>query len=221
MLLRLPGTLPSDKAVPGLASNLDVFATVLELLGLPPVPGVDSESLVPLIRGEPAGERAVLGRIVRTASITLEAPLDGRRVQVPGQLLTVEETFRRGALKLVRRRQWPEVQDPPPAVAAELARARDAHRARETLLWIDVERYPDEPEAAFSSDFSAEAPRAALRAFHDRYAELLRERSAARTATDAPAPGMAGLGYTESAGAAVASELFVLPPPGGELLQGK
>lgn len=220
LLLRLPGALPSGAAVPGVVSNHDVFGTVLDLLDLPAVPGVPSRSIVPLIRGEDAGERSVLARLVRTQPGALSAPRGDGRVDVTGQLVTVEETFRLGAIKVLRRREWPEAMSPPADVAEVLARARDEHRARETLLWIDVERYPDEPEAAFSSDFGAPAARAALQAFHDRYAELLRTRGAARVATDAsPQAGMAGLGYTESAAPAVAGDVFTLPPPGQELLR--
>jgi arylsulfatase A-like enzyme len=220
LLLRLPGVLPSGVAVGGLVSNHDVFGTVLELLGLPAVPGAPSRSMVPLIRGEDRGERSVFARLVRTAAGALSAPRGDGRVDLPGQLVTVEETFRLGALKVLRRRQWAEATSPPADVVADLAHARDEQRARETLLWIDVERYPDEPDAAFSADFGSPGPRAALQAFHDRYAELQRARGAARVAADAvPLAGMAGLGYTESAGPAVASDLFTLPPPGHELLR--
>jgi arylsulfatase A-like enzyme len=219
LLARLPGTLPAGARVSGLVGLDGVLGTVLELLGLPAVPGTSSPSFAGLLRGEPVVPRPLFGRVVRSVEITLATPIDGERLELPGQLMIVEESFRQGSLKILRRRQWPEALDPPPGALAALERARDEARAREELCWIDVERYPDEPEEAFSTDFSAAAPRAALKAFQERYAELARQRTAAQTVAEGPLPGMAGLGYTQSQAAPLASRLLLLPPPGRGLAE--
>jgi arylsulfatase A-like enzyme len=46
-----PG-LPAGRRVPALVQNVDIAPTVLDLLGLPAVPGMEGSSLAPLLRGE-------------------------------------------------------------------------------------------------------------------------------------------------------------------------
>jgi arylsulfatase A-like enzyme len=57
LVISLPFLLPQGIRVEATASNVDVWPTVLDLVGLPPLPGVDGISLVPAIlaagRGEP------------------------------------------------------------------------------------------------------------------------------------------------------------------------
>jgi arylsulfatase A-like enzyme len=50
LILAGPGV-PRERVIDGLASNVDTAPTVLELAGLPPLPGAEGQSLVPLIRG--------------------------------------------------------------------------------------------------------------------------------------------------------------------------
>ncbi len=57
LVLSLPFRLPQPVVVEPLVRNIDIWPTVLDLLGLPPLPGAEGRSLVPLIlaaaRGEP------------------------------------------------------------------------------------------------------------------------------------------------------------------------
>ena len=223
LLLRLPGVLPQGERIEGPVATNDVFGTVLELCGLPAVPGVPSRSLMPLIRGEePAGERGLFGRLVLgNRPIAIRTPVDGTPIELPGVLMEVTETYRRGRLKVTRERRWPETTGGVPAGArAEVARLKNEARGREVLRWIDVVAHPDEAPEDHSEDFSDPAARAVLREFHDRYLELLRERRSTETLTPAERQqaGMAALGYASSQ-QAFRGDLFVLPPPGQALLR--
>jgi arylsulfatase A-like enzyme len=46
-----PG-LPAGRRVPAIVQNVDIAPTALDLLGLPPAPGMEGSSLAPLLRGE-------------------------------------------------------------------------------------------------------------------------------------------------------------------------
>jgi arylsulfatase A-like enzyme/Flp pilus assembly protein TadD len=50
-MIRAPGLVPQGKRVSGPVSTADLTPTVLDLLGLPPLPGAQGESLVPRIEG--------------------------------------------------------------------------------------------------------------------------------------------------------------------------
>jgi arylsulfatase A-like enzyme len=52
LVLRAPGLVPPGLRVPVNVGLIDVLPTVLDLLGLPPAPGVQGRSLAPLLRGE-------------------------------------------------------------------------------------------------------------------------------------------------------------------------
>jgi arylsulfatase A-like enzyme/predicted Zn-dependent protease len=60
MIFRAPGLVPKGRRVPDLVELVDVAPTVLDLLGLPPLPGASGRSLAPLLRGEGVPE----GRVV-------------------------------------------------------------------------------------------------------------------------------------------------------------
>jgi len=81
LVLRLPGRLPAKRRIESRVRLLDVMPTILALLDVPAPPGVQGESLVPLIDGTPA-----------TADVAVS------EYSVPGhELLSV----RRGALSYV------------------------------------------------------------------------------------------------------------------------
>jgi arylsulfatase A-like enzyme len=52
LLVRAPGVLPAGKVVDTQVSQVDIFATVLDLAGVPAAKPTQSRSLVPLARGE-------------------------------------------------------------------------------------------------------------------------------------------------------------------------
>jgi arylsulfatase A-like enzyme len=198
MLLRLPGRLPAGKAVRGAVSVDDLVPTVLDVLGLPPADGLVSASFLPLVRGTnaPAASGA-FSRLVRVQQIS--ATIDDK-VTVGLPQLTVLEAFRQGAIKITRRRSWPQVpSDLAPDLKAILQPEADAQFQREDLYWIDVERFPAERESDQSTDFTDPAARAALAAFRTRYGEMLAHRTSAPTAAVPPrlVPALKGLGYIE------------------------
>jgi arylsulfatase A-like enzyme len=199
MLLRLPGRLPADKAVRGAVSVDDLLPTVLDVLGLPAAEGLVSTSFLPLVLGQrPATASSAFSRLVRVREIA--ATIDDR-VTVGLRQLTVLEAFRQGAIKITRRRSWPQVpSDVTEDLRSILRHEADAQFKRESIQWIDVERFPAERESDHSTDFSDPTARATLAAFRVRYAEMLARRATAPTATfpDGLLPRLKGLGYVEA-----------------------
>jgi arylsulfatase A-like enzyme len=61
LLLRHPQGLGAGKTIRGLAQPPDIFATALELAGIPHVTWAQGNSLVPRLRGEPASQRFAIG----------------------------------------------------------------------------------------------------------------------------------------------------------------
>jgi hypothetical protein len=51
LLIRLPGQVTEEREVDEIVELMDVFPTILELLGLPVPPGLDAQSLLPRIEG--------------------------------------------------------------------------------------------------------------------------------------------------------------------------
>ncbi len=144
-----------------------------------------------------AGERE------RAALLAPDAPepVLGRLVSNPTgarEHVRVLESFRHGTLKLLRERTL----DP---------------AGLDALRWIDLALHPDEPEPAWSADFTdarAQAALAAFRAEHARLAALRREAPLAEKAEDLLAA-FRGLGYAgEEArvGALAGPELVRAPP---------
>ena len=227
LLLRLPGVLPAGRRVPGLVSTIDVLPTVLQLAGVAPPEGLVSRSFLPLVLGEPeAGERAVLGRIVASRRTSLSVPeKDDPDGAVPGLLVTLLETYRRGPIKVTREREWTRpIASVSPRTARALAEDSRKLRAHESLRWIDLEAFPDEREQDHSSDFGDPRAHAALRAFHDLYVQLLALRGHADLGEEDPGheAALGALGYTEALdrSSGVRSDEFTLPPPGAALLSG-
>jgi N-sulfoglucosamine sulfohydrolase len=60
LLMRGPGGFMGGQVVDGLVSQLDVFPTLCDLLGVPPPPWLQGCSLLPLVRGEVASVRDAL-----------------------------------------------------------------------------------------------------------------------------------------------------------------
>jgi arylsulfatase A-like enzyme len=61
LVMRLPGVVPAGRRIETPVSLVDVAPTVLDLVGAPPIEGIDGVSLVPLLQGRalPAWRRAV------------------------------------------------------------------------------------------------------------------------------------------------------------------
>ena len=223
LILRLPGRLPAGRRVKALASTIDILPTALDLAGLPGALRTISPGLTELIDGQDDGAgRGVFGRIVRTFAALIPVPpgeVEGDRVA--GRLVRIVETYRQGSIKITRTRRWnitnASVSQETESMLEERGRKQ---RDREFLVWIDLERHPDEPLDRHSSDFSDPIARAALRQFHDRYAELLANRSrAAIRQNDAFLELLRGLGYLDAGSEnPLSSDLFRLPPPGTDLL---
>jgi arylsulfatase A-like enzyme/Flp pilus assembly protein TadD len=70
LLLRLPGVIPSGRRYEGVVSGVDLVPTVLDLLGVPPLPGSQGRSFAAAARGgdvparEPAYSEAIYGERV-------------------------------------------------------------------------------------------------------------------------------------------------------------
>jgi hypothetical protein len=94
-----------------------------------------------------------------------------------------------------------------------------AQHDREQLKWIDVERFPDEREADYSTSFTDPAARAALDAFRLQYAAAADLRSPLHGPTPMPdnvRNALQGLGYLDSTSGPSFPEPDVrLPPPRG------
>jgi arylsulfatase A-like enzyme len=217
MLLRLPGVLPAGMAVRGPVSLADVLPTALDVLGLPSQSTPGATSFLPLVRGTvDATGRAVLGRLVMMFGGDVEVDT-GEHVAM--RQVMVQDTFRQGPIKITRTRAWPQFPtSATPELQAVFQREAAAQRQREQLSWIDVERFPDEPEAQQSTVFTDPGARAALDAFRAEYAALLPLRSHPHDATPLPEnvrQALQNLGYVPpSGGPSFPEPDAVLPPPG-------
>jgi arylsulfatase A-like enzyme len=217
VLLRLPGSLPAGHVEPGLVSLTDIPPTVLELAGLPVPASLTGRSILPLGKGQENGEtRPLLSRLVRIYDATARVASSDAPIAV--RVATVQEAFRFGSIKIVRRRRWPLI--PPRLADAERAALQNqANRdfRREDLGWIDLARFPDEPTAAYSADFRNPAAHRALGAVRRRYRHLQATR--ALIAPDAPLQAdlrakLESLGYLDDSPAPTSPrEGFVLPAP--------
>jgi arylsulfatase A-like enzyme len=98
LLLRYPPRVPAGARVEAPVSTLGVFATVLDLAGLPPPPTLQAGSLVPLARGEaPAQPEPILSELHRADAL---GPVPGR----PDPQMKADLRYRllrEGDLKLV------------------------------------------------------------------------------------------------------------------------
>ncbi|MEO8678554.1 MAG: sulfatase-like hydrolase/transferase [Vicinamibacterales bacterium] len=60
-ILRWPRHLPAGRRVAPLVRSIDLAPTLIELAGLPPMIGIEGESLMPLVRGDAAGPGLAYG----------------------------------------------------------------------------------------------------------------------------------------------------------------
>jgi len=214
LVLRLPGVLPAGAAVPGPVALSDVVPTLLEVLGIDAPPGLTSTSFLALVRGGTHEGTAVTRLVTQHPG---RVTIDGTTV-VPLTQVTVQEAFRRDAIKLTRARTWPEFPpDLPASTAAILRPETDTQRGREQLSWIDVTRFPAEPDDARSNEFDEPRARAVLEAVRGIYRRLLLPRRTPGMARPAEAVRRAldGLGYVDGgSAAALPASHFALPPPG-------
>lgn len=61
LLIRHPKALGAGKTIRGLAQPPDLYATVLDLAGIPPVPWTQGHSLVPMLDGQPGRQKFAVG----------------------------------------------------------------------------------------------------------------------------------------------------------------
>jgi hypothetical protein len=190
-----------------------VLPTVLDVLGLPPANAAGSASFLPLIRGaESPANRTVLYRLVMMFAGDVE--VDARN-HVTLREVMVEDGFRKGPVKIMRVRMWPQFPaDIVTDLRAEFETEAARQYAREDLGWIDVERSPDVADDARATDFGTPAARAALDEFRRQYVAL----AGLRRRVVSPLPEnvrrrVESLGYVTASGAAFPEPDVVLPPP--------
>jgi arylsulfatase A-like enzyme len=217
LIARLPDVLPAGRTVRGLVSLGDVTPTILDVLGVPPLPSMTGRTLMPLVRGEEdAHARIALSRLVR-AYEGVASFVGGDKV--PIRLASVQEAFRYGDIKIFRRRQWPLFPAHlPDEERRDLQAQADRSFRKEEIAWIDEAKFPAEPGAEFSREFADPRAHTALAMYRRRYREL--RAAIAPVAANPPSPAvreqLEGLGYVETAESAPVSprDGFVLPLPG-------
>jgi hypothetical protein len=159
-----------------------------------------------------------MSRLVRIYDATARVPADASGTAVPVRVATVQEAFRFGSIKIVRRRRWPLIPPRlPDAQRAALKSEADRQFRREDIGWIDLGRHPDEPTAAYSANFRDPAAHRALGAVRRRYKHLQATR--ALVVPEEPLdPGLRAklesLGYLDDSAAPTSpTQGFVLPAP--------
>ncbi len=104
LIISLPFRLDEPLVVEPLVRNIDIWPTLFDLLGLPPVPGAEGQSLLPLIEATAAG-----ADVAAVAPKDAYAQLDqtwGRVEATPKPLVALDE----GEFRLM---YWPKGQAPP------------------------------------------------------------------------------------------------------------
>jgi len=226
LILRYPSALETGLRVATPVSILSIVPTVLDLLELDEGPSSVAPSLLTLARGDSAPPRqGILGRLVYTQPATQGFNLaSGARGSVPVLKVFLTETYRKGSIKVIRRRQWIEFQadsSTPPAVIEKLEGDRRRALAGEDVRWTDVALHPREAGRYYSPKFKDPRARAVLQEFHDLYPKLLRlRREAGETEADSgQQSALAALGYADGGPADLAAAAFVAPPPGELILE--
>ena len=194
-------------------SGADLFPTILELLGVPNAPTPGAASFVDAIRAGKADHEVMMRTAIMFGGTV--------RVDAGGDVLlrqvVVHDGYRRGRIKITRTRSWPQFQaDVASDVQTILATEAAAQYTREQLRWIDVERFPDEPDTRQSSDFSDPDARAVLDAFRQRvpHARGAAHRTPANFGHSRNIRrALESLGYIEHAGEPAFPEPGSPPPP--------
>jgi len=75
LFLRVPGLMP--RRVPQFVRTVDLLPTLLELAGLPPLEGIEGQSLVPLLRGEELPEQPLVAEIRLKDGFHADALVEG------------------------------------------------------------------------------------------------------------------------------------------------
>lgn len=169
LIVRHPAVVAPGSVPDGVVSLADVRGAILDLVGSPP----DGSTGRGLFAGETVKGGRSFGRLIDVHPVHADGGLRGRKV-------TVEESFLRWPIKVVRTRSWVEPRGPQ-ASEVERRMAADAERARgrdALLAWIDLDAEPSEPPAAFSSEFGDPRARSLLEEFHDAYPGWLERRGA-------------------------------------------
>ena len=72
LIMRYPGYLPAGQRIPSLVeAGTDILPTVLELLGLPPLPEAEGRSLVPLIDGREEPRSVIFGEMREALAVAI------------------------------------------------------------------------------------------------------------------------------------------------------
>ena len=226
LLMRYPGTFEAGRRVETPVSILSIVPTVLDVLDIPSASPFTTRSLAGMAKGRDAKEdEGFLARLVYTLPATQGYSVGGQPRQVSVLRVFLTETYRKGPIKVYRRRYWTEFrreQAMPPQVLESLETRQRNEKATELVSWVDLAKHPGESERYFSKDFSNPEARAALQEFHDLYPKLMAQRRAAgETNVEDMEASLTPLGYTSGPAPDRATEAFEVPPPGLELLRTK
>jgi arylsulfatase A-like enzyme len=91
LIFVFPFPLDANTVVEPLVQNVDIWPTLLDLLGLPAMPGAQGESLVPLIRRAVGGADSSIGEFEERAAFAQIDQTWARRNRDPRPLIGVQE----------------------------------------------------------------------------------------------------------------------------------
>lgn len=91
LILRYPGQLPRGAVLDSTVRHIDLLPTIAELLQLDSVPGQRGTSLLPMVRGEEAGDRPLLAMTFRDEARSDKAALLEGRVKLIADLDTGQQ----------------------------------------------------------------------------------------------------------------------------------
>ncbi|MGH0037555.1 MAG: sulfatase [Myxococcota bacterium] len=142
-IITLPFRLEEGIVVNTPVENVDVWPTLLDLLGLPPMPHADGRSLLPLIEAAADGDESAVAEPARKRVAYLDQTW-GRTSQDPKPLVSVQE----GRYRLFRhplKEESVELYDVE-ADPAEMENLADAHPEQVAALSAEVDRFMATPE---------------------------------------------------------------------------
>ena len=169
LLVRYPPRIPKGVRVEQPVSTLGVFATILDLAGLPPSPSVQVPSLVPLARGEASASGGpILSELHVASSMGGEYDLDDPQMHTDRRYRLLRE----GPLKLVTSSTGQELlydlaADPRETRDLSAERPRDLARMRgrmsQVMAALDLPPLDAEPAVGDAAPEMDEATRERLR----------------------------------------------------------